>query len=47
MSPNAARMVRIYGQPAEVYLLANYTVLVWDSNLLTPPALHLGPNPRR
>lgn len=47
MAPNAARMVRIYGQPADVYLLANYTVLVWDSNLLAPPALHVGPNPRR
>jgi hypothetical protein len=47
MSPNAKRMVRTYGQPADVYLLADYTVLVWDSNLLAPPALHLGPNPGR
>jgi hypothetical protein len=41
MAPTAVRMIRAYGQPADVYLLANYTVLVWDSNLLAPPVLHL------
>jgi uncharacterized membrane protein len=32
--PTAYAMLRAFGQPAKVYFLANYTVLVWDGNLL-------------
>jgi hypothetical protein len=34
MAPSAARMVAAFGQPARVYFLADYTVLVWTGNLL-------------
>jgi hypothetical protein len=33
-APSAGAMLRAFGQPAEVYFLANYTVLVWNFNLL-------------
>jgi hypothetical protein len=33
-APSAATVVHIFGQPAKVYLLADYTVLVWNTNLL-------------
>ena len=33
-APSAATMVHAFGQPAKVYLLADYTVLVWNINLL-------------
>ncbi len=45
MAPSAAGMLKAFGEPAEVYLLAHYTVLVWDSNLLASPALHIGQGP--
>jgi hypothetical protein len=34
MAPSAARMLAAFGQPARVYFLADYTVLVWNTNLL-------------
>jgi hypothetical protein len=34
MAPSAQAMVAAFGQPARVYFLADYTVLVWSSNLL-------------
>jgi hypothetical protein len=33
-APSTAGMLRAFGQPARVYFLANYTVLVWNFNLL-------------
>lgn len=45
MAPSAPGMLKAFGEPAEVYLLPHYTVLVWDSNLLASPALHLGQGP--
>ncbi len=45
MAPSAAGMLKAFGEPAEVYLLDRYTVLVWDSNLLASPALHIGQGP--
>jgi hypothetical protein len=33
--PSAQAMVTTFGQPASVYLLSDYTVLVWNYNLLT------------
>jgi hypothetical protein len=32
--PTAASVLRLFGQPARVYFLADYTVLVWNTNLL-------------
>jgi hypothetical protein len=34
-APSAVAMVTTFGQPAQVYLLPDYTVLVWNYNLLT------------
>jgi len=34
-APFALAMVTTFGQPAQVYLLPDYTVLVWNYNLLT------------
>ena len=34
-APSALAMVTTFGQPAQVYLLPGYTVLVWNYNLLT------------
>jgi hypothetical protein len=34
LAPSATAVVGAFGQPAKVYFLANYTVLVWNSNLL-------------
>jgi hypothetical protein len=45
MAPSAAAMLKTFGQPAEVYLLSHYTVLVWDSNLLASPSLRVGRSP--
>jgi hypothetical protein len=33
-APSAINVIRTFGQPARVYLLADYTVLVWNANLL-------------
>ncbi len=33
-APSAINVIRAFGQPARVYLLADYTVLVWNANLL-------------
>ncbi len=42
LAPSATEVVGAFGQPARVYFLADYTILVWNSNLLgrlatTPP----------
>ena len=34
-APSALAVTRTFGQPAKVYLLADYTVLVWNINLLS------------
>jgi hypothetical protein len=33
-APTASGVIRTFGQPAEVYFLTGYTVLVWNKNLL-------------
>lgn len=33
-SPTAAGVLARFGQPASVYFLADYMVLVWNTNLL-------------
>ncbi len=34
-APSAIAMAHAFGQPAKVYLLADYTILVWNINLLS------------
>ncbi len=34
LPPTAGSVLRLFGQPATVYFLADYTVLVWNTNLL-------------
>ncbi len=34
LAPSATAVLGAFGQPAKVYFLADYTVLVWNSNLL-------------
>jgi len=44
-APSVATVVHAFGQPARVYLLPQYTVMVWTSNLLARLGPGAGPPP--